>query len=206
MNRARNAASASLLLLLGCAPARLSLAPPAPLPAAKQYRPVFDRWTRRGRILSFKEFDTVLLASATLRAPEFQEAFVARYLDVFKIEDPAEQQRIREQEHRRGTETVTFFLQVSGHDFNRTDIAARALWRVTLLDAAGHETLPQAIEVLRDKPQRPVEVFRAPLDGPFVRNYSVVFPPVLLPAGTPQRPTLRIAGPMGRLELSWTLD
>ena len=73
------------LLLAGCASsnALVSLGTPATAPTARDYVDQVKRWTRHGDMRS--DFDATLIVDATLYSPEFQAAYVAKYLDVYKV-------------------------------------------------------------------------------------------------------------------------
>src|SRR5579883_167612 len=98
----------ALLGAAGCAQPVLTLATPATLPPPKQYDKFYDRWSRHGRIISVYEMDTVMLAQAILRSPEFEAAYLSRYLDLYQIGDPAARQRVIDEQRQLDAAGVRF--------------------------------------------------------------------------------------------------
>lgn len=199
------------LALSACASPVVSLAPPARTASAGDYADIYERWTRAGRTISKVEFDTTLMVSATLRSPEFQDAYCARHIKLYDLRG-AEADALREAETRRGAETLTFAVQALGHSYGWTDLTTtRSLWRVYLSDDSGRMVSPTAVESPRShKLTEATALFDHPLAGPYARTFQLVFPrlgadgqPLLSP--TARRLTLTFTGPGGRIDLHWTL-
>lgn len=198
-----------LVALAACTPA-VSMAPPTRHAAPGDYPAIYDRWTRVGRALSKVEFDTNLIVSATLRGPEFQDAYSARYLALYNLSGD-EATAFRAAEEARPQSDYHFAVQVQGHSYGWADLTAtKSLWRVSLSDDSGKVLVPSNIELVRNRQQVEQALFEHPLRGPYVRSFHLTFPRVgadgqpLFP-GDPRRLTLTFAGPGGRVDLHWTL-
>lgn len=198
-----------------CAEPTLSLRPASPAPSVRAYPGILDRWTRIARVHSWGEMDTSLILAATLRGPEFQQAFAARYLSAYGIDDAAERRRIAAEEQARAESGVNFLVRTTGHNWIWADIGpARGFWRMVLVTESGAEVAPTNVEPVRIRLALENELYGGPLtgslQGPFSRSFHVTFPrvgpdgrPVLGP-GT-RRLILRVAGPHGKTELTWNL-
>jgi hypothetical protein len=204
------------LVLAGCAAGPVSLAPPPRPLTAKDYHRTFERWTREGRIIYWKDYDTVLVVDATLRSAEFQSAYAARYIDLYQIDNPREIAQVQDQAMQRTRDGISFLLQSTGHGYNGTDFSpSRGLWRLVLLDDTGTETPPTEISLLRTPKDVATERYtsdlRTLMTGPMARLWSVTFPnrradgqPLLRP--DLRRLVLRIAGPQGKTDMTWDLQ
>src|SRR5262249_4887062 len=106
---------------------------------------------------------------------------------------------------------VTFIVRTASHNWKWADLASqKEYWRVVLVDGGGQEVTPERIEPVAVS-REPIEgeLLGGPLTGPLARFYHVTFPKQL-PDGQPllrpgQRLTMRLSGPQGRADLSWTL-
>ncbi|MCS6912728.1 MAG: hypothetical protein RMK29_18030 [Myxococcales bacterium] len=203
---------ALLLLCLGaCAPPVVSLRPPPVAPSARDYDRICARWTRIGRVHAWQEMDTALLVAATLRSPEFQQAYAARYLSVYGIADPAEKERFLAEEQRLSSQGLRFLIRTAGHNHRWTDLDPhKGYWRIRLLSDDGPEVAPAQLEQARAQQGLEMELYRGELATPFARSFHVTFPavhpdgrPVVSPAA--RRLVLRVAGPLGKTELVWML-
>lgn len=214
-----NGLALALCLGAACAEQPVSLRPGRPQ-TARDYQGAFERWTRHGRILDWRELDTVLVVHATLRAPEFLDAFVARYLDAYQIADPAEQTRVAERERSRYPGPA-FLVQVEAHNYNWADLSPlKAQWRIALVDASGAETVATTVDSVKTRQSietslygvaTAAALFAPDPSNPLSRSYYVAFP-AERPGGQPTLPkdarsiTLRIAGPRGKTDLQWNFQ
>jgi hypothetical protein len=79
-------------------------------------------------------------------------------------------------------------------------------WKITLLDALGHELPPEMATIRVEKVPEPYELEFFPAKTPFSKTYKVRFTPAAnsdfagIKSGSI---TLRIASPIGRVELTW---
>ena len=169
---------------------------------AKDYRDVYDRWTRHDFVMH--DVEKALEVWATFKSWDFREAYVERYAAVYSLpdaerSDAAERaaglsaQGLRVSRHRAERE-----LQVERSREVELALAADAAGCARPRATAGKiqvEKLPDAYEL---------EFF--PAKTPFSKTYSVRF---LVPttgdfAGIPSGAiTLRFSCPIGRIELTW---
>lgn len=196
---------------LSCAAPRLSLQSDVE-PPGTSFSSTYERWTRIGRLISKTELDTVLVTSATLRSRAFQRAYAERYIKVYGLVDPAEQQRVRSEALAQSDAGIGFYVQTTTHDQRWNDLSPKkARWRVTLLDENGHQREAAEITALASNAMVESSLLGQSPD-PFRRTWHVRFPsdstPGLDAASVPRarRLTLRIAGPEGTVDLSWALE
>jgi hypothetical protein len=200
----------SLLALSACTPPPVSVRPPQPPAQARDYGRIYDRWTRVGRVHSWKEMDTTLLVMATLRGPEFQQAFAARYAALYRLGEGPDKTRFLDELRQADEGALAFLVRAAGHNWRWSDLAPdKGYWRMTLADASGAEVAPakvEAVHLRRESIEN--ELYGGGPAGPLVRFYHVTFPkqgPGGQPLLRPGQLTLRLSGPQGRADLSWTL-
>jgi hypothetical protein len=206
--------SALLLLLLapvavaGCAsaPIVVSLAEPAPPPTAKDYVDELKKWTRHAHLRN--DFDQALDVDATMRSPEFREAFAAKYIEVYRI-GPENQPHTRGDILSDGADSYEFHVETATHDYALNDLtSAKTVWRVTLVDDEGHEVQPARVTGLKERRALDQEFY--PYTSVFSRGWTLRFPRTRVD-GSPlvgsdtQALTLRFAGPQGSVDLVWVL-
>ena len=194
------------LMLAGCggAPVRLSLEPPATAPPARDYVDELKKWTRAGHLRD--DFDEALSVRATFRSPEFRAAYAEKWVKVFRI-GPDDAARQRARILSEGADTWEFHVESQAHRWEINDFSSKkSIWRVALVDEQGREVLPK--EVIATTSRRELEVEFYPYASLFSRGWTFRFPKTL-PDGTPlagpktQSLTMRIAGPMGSIDLVW---
>jgi hypothetical protein len=197
------------LLLCGCAgaPVKVSLGEPSPPPTAKDYVDQLKRWTRHAHLRS--DFDQALDVDATLRSPEFREAYAAKYIELYRIGDE-NKARIRGEILSDGADTYEFHVETATHDYGLNDLtSAKTIWRVSLIDDQGHEVTPKQVVGLRERRALDAEFY--PYTGVFSRGWTLRFPRArgdgtpLVGADT-KALTLRFAGPQGSVDLVWVLQ
>jgi hypothetical protein len=169
---------------------------------AKDYGEIYERWTRYD--FALKDVEKALEVWATFKSWDFREAFVERYAAGYSLSD-ADRATLRNAQRDAFRRAYEFHVTAQSANYKWNDLEkASSPWRVTLLDALGHELQPEAIKVekLPDAYER--EFF--PAKTPFSKTYSIRFvPPATgdfsgLGSGAI---ILRIASPIGRVELAW---
>jgi hypothetical protein len=202
------AALAAACFVAGCAsaPIVVSLAEPSPAPTAKDYVNELKRWTRHAHLRN--DFDQALDVDATLRSPEFREAFAAKYIDIYRI-GTENQAHTRGELVSDGADTYEFHVETATHDYDLNDLtSAKSVWRVTLVDDEGHEVKPALVRA--GKERRAVDAEFYPYASIFSRGWTLRFPRTRLD-GSPlvgsetKALTLRFAGPQGSVDLVWVL-
>jgi hypothetical protein len=195
-------------LILGCAsaPIAVSLADPSPPPTAKDYVTQVKKWTRHAHLRD--DFDEALDVDATLRSPEFREAFAAKYILLYRI-GPENQQHTRGEILADGADSYEFHVETATHDYALNDLtSAKTIWRVTLVDDQGHEVSPTRVTGLKERRTLDQEFY--PYTGIFSRGWTLRFPRTRadgtpMVGGDTKSLTLRFAGPQGTVDLVWLL-
>jgi hypothetical protein len=204
---ARAALAGAVALLVGCGPPKPALvdfSETARDYRAKDYEQTYKRWTRHQTALI--DYDVALEAWVTFKSWDFREAYIERYASIYSLSD-ADRAALRQAQKDAFHRAYEFHMTAQSASYRWNDLEkSSSPWRVTLIDALGHELSPEYIHVekLPDVYER--EFF--PAKNPFTKTYSVRFP---VPApGTSEFAgvksgsiTLRLASPVGRLELTW---
>ncbi|MBN2193665.1 MAG: hypothetical protein JW751_12680 [Polyangiaceae bacterium] len=175
---------------------------------ADDYESVLKTWTREKRLVSVREFDNVLTATATYESWDFRWAYVIRYAEDYRL--TVDQRReLLEASLAETREFHQFYVALYAKrprwaDLNADDPA----WIVRLIDDLGNETAPSLIEAVA-KPGAP-ELTYFPYTTPWRKAFRIRFRN-MRPDG---RPTisplarwfgLRFAGAQGHDELSWVV-
>lgn len=169
---------------------------------AKDYGEIYERWTRYD--FALKDVEKALEVWATFKSWDFREAFVERYAAGYSLSD-ADRATLRNAQRDAFRRAYEFHVTAQSANYKWNDLEkASSPWRVTLLDALGHELQPEAIRVekLPDAYER--EFF--PAKTPFSKTYSIRFVPPAAGDFSGLRSgaiVLRIASPSGRVELAW---
>jgi hypothetical protein len=194
------------LVVAGCAAGNqiVSLAPPSPAPKAKDYVDQVKRWHRHGDLRA--DFDATLIVDAVPFSPEFQAAYVAKYLDVYKVTESGREAVTQKIVGGIG-EGWVFHVETQAHTYEVTDLKPpKSIWRVTLIDDRGREVSTQTVTLDPSRPEV-LQVFY-PYTTIFARAWRVTFPRQLPDGSDLVGPdtkslTLRIAGPPGSIDLIW---
>jgi hypothetical protein len=168
------------------------------------YGDVYERWTRHE--FAMHDVEKALEVWVTFKSWDFREAFIERYSYIYSLSG-ADRATLRNAQREALHHAYEFHMTAQSANYKWNDLEkSSSPWRVTLLDALGHELAPEAgtvrVEKLPDAYER--EFF--PAKNPFTKTYSVRFVPpansdfVGLSSGSI---VLRIASPIGRIELTW---
>ena len=170
---------------------------------SNDYPDVYERWTRHD--FALKDTEKALEVWATFKSWDFREAYIERYAASYSLPD-AERATLRKGQRDAFQHAIEFHVSAQSANYKWNDLEkSSSPWRITLLDALGHELQPEPpirVEKLPDAYER--EFF--PAKTPFSKTYSVRFVPppnsdfVGLSSGSI---VLRIASPIGRIELTW---
>jgi len=172
---------------------------------SKDYYDAYQRWTRHG--LTRLDVDSVLETWATYKGWDFREAYVEHYAGIYSLSE-AEKTALRAAQLDSFHNAYEFHLTAQSSNYKWNDLEKRSsAWRVTLIDGLGHELTPEPVKL--EKLPEPYEVEFFPAKGPFTRTYSVRFlrsadgkSGDFVGPGTGSL-TLRIASPVGRIEMTW---
>jgi hypothetical protein len=166
-----------------------------------RYEAAAATWTRSGELRG--DYQLVASVDATLKSPAWRQAWVQRRASVMRM-SPAARDALLEAQRQAHAEAWEVQLVLTTWDRRENDLdrGARSVWRVTLVDDAGNEFEPLAIE--RDR--RPEFTIRAeyPGHGDFARTYVVKFPRTAAALGPGvARVGLRLSSPRGAIDLWW---
>ena len=198
-----------LALLAGCGGARphVSLEAPAVAPPARQYVDELKKWTRSGHLRN--DFDEALTVNATFRSPEFRAAYAEKWVTTYRM-GPDDAARTRERLRSEAGDMWEFHIESSAHRWEINDFSSKkSVWRVALVDDQGREVTAKAI--IATTAHRELEMEFYPYANIFSRGWTLRFPKTLrrrLAAWSgPQTRTLtlRISGPIGSIDLVWSL-
>jgi hypothetical protein len=187
----------------GCAttPPRVPLAEEWPAQPSESYRAVTSAWTRTATLRG--AYQEVLDLSVTFKSPDWRAAHALRDAEFRGLDGPARSSRLDEAKAEvAGPYELELMVTTWDRRENDLDRGAKSVWRVVLVDEAGHEVAP--LEIVRDK--RPAFQVRAefPAFGEFATAYVARFPratPLLGPNVKQLR--LRMSSERGGVELTW---
>jgi hypothetical protein len=169
---------------------------------ATDYPSVYENWTRHVKLV--QEVGTVIEAWATSKSWDFRQAYVAYYASVYDLSDSDRATLLHAQsDAARASYEFHVAVQTTTDRWNDLD-RKNSPWRVTLLDGTGAEMGPTSIQVVKLPEIYESQFF--PSRTEFTRTYEIDFArnggqPFAGPASG--RLVLRIASPMGRVELVW---
>ncbi len=158
-----------------------------------------DAWTRRVKI--YNQLDDVAFATATYQAPSVRAARVER-MAVWKGMPPADRDAALAKEQAEGAEAEEFLLAFFTEDRRANDLATdRGTWRVALVVDGREQALPVKVTTVKRDPT--IQALY-PYITDFETIYRVRFPKYVGAKPLDQLPfQLRIAGPLGKLDLSF---
>jgi hypothetical protein len=167
------------------------------------YRAVYERWTRHD--FAEHDVDKALEVWATFKSWDFRESYIEKYASIYSLSDP-KRDELRQAQREASRQAFEFHVTAQSASWDWNDLEkSSSPWRVTLVDALGHE-LPSErvrIEKLPDAYERAF----FPAKTPFSKTYSVRFlmpgPGVEFSGAKSGSLTLRFASPIGRVDLIW---
>jgi hypothetical protein len=168
------------------------------------YPHAYRNWTRHARLVQL-DVGTVMEAWATYKSPDFRQAYIAKYAAIYDLPDHDRSTLTKEQlEASRSTFDFHIAAQTTNDRWNDLD-RKNSPWRVTLLDETGTELSPTSIRAVKLPELYESQFF--PDRTEFTRSYEISFArptdgQAFASSGRKQL-TLRIAGPMGRIDLVW---
>lgn len=171
---------------------------------ASDYPAVFQNWTRHAKLVHL-DVGTVLEAWATYKSWDFRQAYIAKYAAVYDLPDHDRAELLQGQlETSRNSFEFHVTAQATNDRWNDLE-RKNTPWRVTLLDEAGTELSPTSIRAVKLPDLYESQFF--PDRTEFTRSYEISFTQPTggqaFAASADKRLTLRIAGPMGRIDMIW---
>ena len=189
------------LVACGPRPGPVRLTEEWPAQPASDYDGVTCQWTRTAVLRG--QYQEVLDLAATFKSPEWRAAHALRDAEHRNLNAQAREQRLAQaQADMAGPYEVELMVTTWDRRENDLDRGKKSVWRVVLVDDAGHEIEP--LEIVKDK--RPTFTIRAefPALGDFATAYVARFPrtpPILGPGVKAIR--LRMSGERGGVEVAW---
>jgi hypothetical protein len=171
---------------------------------ADDYAGVHAAWTRHAKLV--QDVGTVMEIWATFKSWDFRQAYVEKYAKAYDLHEGERELLAKSQQEMARTEFEIHLVAQSTVDrWNDLDRRSSA-WRITLLDGTGAELPPSSVKIEKVPEIYETEFF--PNRTPFSRTYCLRF---VRPDGGgdsfvgPEsgRLILRIASPMGRVEVAW---
>jgi hypothetical protein len=195
-------------LALGCGMSKPALVDFSDTPreyTERDYDAAYRRWTRHERVLT-DYVDVGLEVWATFKSWDFREAYIERYAAIYSLSE-AERSTLRQAQLETFHHGYEFHVTAQSTSFSWNDLEkANSPWRVTLVDALGHELAPEYVRV--EKLPDAYERAFFPAKNPFTKTYSIRF--AMPAAGSSDFAglksgsiVLRFASPLGRVEATW---
>jgi hypothetical protein len=171
---------------------------------ASDYLHVYQDWTRHVRLVQI-DVGTVIEAWATYKSPDFRQAYIAKYSAAYDLPNHDRSSLTKEQlEAARNTFDFHVAAQTTNDRWNDLE-RKNSPWRITLLDEAGTELSPTAIRAVKLPEIYESQFFPARTE--FTRSFEISFARPsdgqVSESFGKKRLTLRIAGPMGHIDLIW---
>ncbi len=192
----------ALVFLIACAgsPPHVDLSGRWPA-MAEDYDRVTEEWTRKANLRD--QYQEILELAAVFKSPAWRAAHASRDAYFRKLTGDARDQRMAQaQAEMAGPYEVELLVTTWDRRENDLDRGKKSVWRVVLVDDAGHEIEP--IEIVKDK--RPAYTVRAdyPAYGDFATSYIARFPRTAQVLGPDaSRVRLRMSSVRGGVELEW---
>ena len=167
------------------------------------YSGVYERWTRHD--FAEHDVDKALEVWATFKSWDFRESYLEKYASIYSLSD-TKRAELRQGQRDAYHTAYEFHIiaQSSNWDWNDLEKSTTP-WRLTLVDALGHELPSERVRIQKLPDAYEREFF--PARGPFTKTYRVRF---IIPApgadfvgAKSGSLTLRIASPIGRIDLLW---
>jgi hypothetical protein len=171
---------------------------------ANDYKDVYHRWTRHD--FTMYQVEKALEVWATYKSWDFREAYVERYAASYSLSD-ADRNTLRAAQKDAFHKVYEFHVTAQSANYKWNDLEkSSSPWRVTLMDALGHELSADMATIKVEKLPEAYELEFFPARTPFSKTYSVRFTPAATSDFTGIKSgsiTLRFASPVGRVELTW---
>jgi hypothetical protein len=173
----------------------------------RDYREVYERWTREFQILPVDGIENVLTATVTHSSFEFRWAYVVKSAQDLRL-SPSERQQLNEEQFSRLEQGHEFFVScMSGVDKAENLDPEDGPWKVRLIDDRGRQVAP--LEVTRVRRPSAADVKYFGFDPVHRQAWRILFPlraddgrPILLP--DVRSYSLRFSSPYGQGEASYS--
>ncbi len=111
------------------------------------YANVYQKWTRYGRALL--DADVALEVWGTFKSWDYREAYIEHYASIYSL-SAADRGVLRQAQRESFRQTYEFNITAQSANYRWNDLEKKSsAWRVTLVDALGHELSPEYVRVER---------------------------------------------------------
>ncbi len=172
---------------------------------AEDYGAAYQAWTRHGKLV--QEIGTVMEIWATLESWDFRQAYIAKYAKAYDLPE-GERESLAKAQLDVARAVYEIHLVAQSTHYYWVDLANRnSPWRITLLDGTGAELAPTTV-----KQEKLPEVYESeffPAKTPFSHTYTLRFVKPDSSTGatfvgpSSGRLILRLASPVGKVEVTW---
>jgi hypothetical protein len=168
------------------------------------YPKIQKAWTRHTPFIKY-DIGSVFEGWATLKGPEFRQAYVAKYASVYGLAQNEQEALLKAQTQVEQSGYEIHLIAQSTYD-KWIDFDKRTSpWRISLVDGTGAEISPTSVRA-ENYPDIYESVF-FPDRTPFSRSFTIKFlkpePSEGFIGPTSGRLILRIASPIARIEFVW---
>ncbi len=174
--------------------------------ASADYERVREDWTRHAKVIS--DAGTVIEVWAVLKSWDFRQAYIESYGETYGLSE-ADRDQLRQTQMDAAKATFEFHVAVQTTTHRWNDLEKKdSPWKVTLMDGAGSELLPNSIQAQKLPELYETQFF--PSRTAFTRTYLIKFSRKV---GEGERPfagaksgqlALRIVSPVARTEVVWS--
>jgi hypothetical protein len=203
------ASGAGAALVIGCGsrqPQPVDFSEVSQSYRALDYEPVYERWTRHGKLV--RDIGTVMELWATYKSWDFRQAYVEAYADVYNLAEP-DRRNLRQAQLEASRQVYEFHVIAQSTEYKWTDLHEQdSVWKVRLVDGAGRELVPAAVTLEKLPDLYEMRFFPARTD--FSRSFTMKFPRQgpesdrRFTGPASGRLILRVSGPLGPVEVTWT--
>jgi hypothetical protein len=172
---------------------------------AADYDRVRETWTRHAKLV--RDIGTVLEVWATMKSPDFRQAYVQQYGELYGLSTD-DRTQLRNAQLEAARTNYEFHVVAQSTEWKWNELEQKdSVWKITLIDGAGHELAPSQV-TLEKLPELYLMRF-FPTRTDFSRIYTVRFAHDAsgkFAGATTGRLTFRVAGPLGASELTWETE
>jgi hypothetical protein len=169
---------------------------------ADDYDRVRKLWTRHDKLV--RDVGTVLEVWATYKSPEFRQAYLAQYAQVYGVGND-ELLELRKAQLEAARTTYEFHLVAQSTEWKWNDLEQKdSVWKIVLGDGAGQELVPSQVTFEKLPPLYEMRFFPERTD--FTRTYTVRFPRepnAKFATASTGKLGLRVVGPLGATSVDW---
>jgi len=160
------------VFLCGCAQIESYYNLSQPKGVSREYYETLDRWSRSQKVYS--EFETRLYVTATLKSPEFRQAYHKEYSRLYALTEKEKERRAGIHADLASDSTEFYFYAYNPEKGNLDFSKADSVWKVFLVDDKGVRVPPLEVREIRKITPLIEEFF--PYVKSYGKFYTVKFP------------------------------